>query len=85
MANSTANANSGPNPIPILLILFLLKSRSGGLSPPAINTLEIESFLDGCRTMLNVVDKVNHFAQGGGMSSLPDMKKMMEIVENLPL
>ncbi len=72
------------NPIPIILIFLLIKKRSG-FHPPVINTLELESFLDNARTMLNTIDKINGFAQSGAASSLPDMKKMMEIVEKLPL
>ena len=72
------------NPIPIILVLFVLKNKSY-IQPPVINTLELESFLDNARTVLNTIDKINGFTQGGGLSNLPDMKKMMEIVDNLPL
>ena len=72
------------NPIPIILVLFVLKYKSN-IQPPVINTLELESFLDNARTVLNTIDKINGFTQGGGLSNLPDMKKMMEIVDNLPL
>ena len=72
------------NPIPIILVLFVLKNKST-IQPPVINTLELESFLDNARTILNTIDKINGFTQGGGLSNLPDMKKMMEIVDNLPL
>ena len=71
------------NPIPIILVLFVLKKSN--IQPPVINTLELESFLDNARTVLNTIDKINGFTQGGGLSNLPDMKKMMEIVDNLPL
>ena len=72
------------NPIPIILVLFVLKNKSN-IQPQVINTLELESFLDNARTVLNTIDKINGFTQGGGLSNLPDMKKMMEIVDNLPL
>ena len=72
------------NPIPIILVLFVLKNKSN-IQPPVINTLELESFLDNARTVLNTIDKINGFTQGGGLSNLPDMKKMMEIVDILPL
>ena len=72
------------NPIPIILVLFVLKNKSN-IQPPVIITLELESFLDNARTVLNTIDKINGFTQGGGLSNLPDMKKMMEIVDNLPL
>lgn len=72
------------SPIPILLIFLLLRNR-GGFHPPVITALELESTLDNVRSLLNTLDKVNGFAQSGIASSLPDMKKMMEIVEKLPL
>lgn len=72
------------NPIPIILVLFVMKNKNN-IKPPVINTLELESFLDNARTVLNTIDKINGFTQGGGLSNLPDMKKMMEIVDNLPL
>ncbi|MEE0741367.1 MAG: hypothetical protein ACLRWH_10545 [Emergencia sp.] len=74
------------NPIPIILVVLLLKNRNGlNLNPAMFNSLELESFLDNARTMLNTIDKINGFAQSGVASSLPDMKKMMEIVEKIPL
>ena len=72
------------NPIPIILVILLLKNR-GGLNAPMLNSLQLESFLDNAHTMLNTLDKLNSFAQSDLSSSLPDMKKMMEIVEKLPL
>lgn len=75
------------NPIPIIAVIFLLKQKGGGLrlNPPAINTLELESMLDNAHSMLHTIEKINGLAQSGVASSLPDMKKMMEIVEKLPL
>ena len=77
----------GNNPIPIIVILLLLKNKRGGMNinPPVINTLELESFLDHAKTMLHTIDQISGFAQSGGASSMPDMKKMMEIIEKLPL
>ncbi len=75
-----------PNPIPIIVVLLLLTNRGGlRLSPPVFNTLELESMLDNAHNMLHTIEKLNGFAQSGMASSLPDMKKMMEIVEKLPL
>lgn len=74
------------NPIPILLVLFLLKNRGGMQSGNRlIGSLELESFLDNARTMLNTLDKISGFAAAGIQSELPDMKKVMEIVEKIPL
>ena len=50
------------NPIPIILVLFVLKNKSN-IQPPVINTLELESFLDNARTVLNTIDKINVFTQ----------------------
>lgn len=74
------------NPIPILLVIFLLKNRGNlNVNPAAFSSLELESFLDNARTMLNTLDKISSLAESGAISSLPDMKKMMEIVEKIPL
>lgn len=62
------------NPIPIILVLFVLKNKSN-IQPPVINTLELESFLDNARTVLNTIDKINGFTQGGGLSNLPGYEK----------
>ncbi len=87
------------NPIPIILALAVISHR-GRLplpSPGALNTLELEAFLDNARTCINTIDKLNSLAHSGlgnlvsntngssSSGSLPDMKKMLEIVENLPL
>ena len=78
---------NNPNPIPIIAVLLLLKNAGGGqrLRPPVINTLELESMLDSAHSMLHTIEKLNGFAQSGLQTSLPDIKKMMEIVEKLPL
>ncbi|MCI9477135.1 hypothetical protein AALA22_03235 [Anaerovoracaceae bacterium 41-7] len=75
------------NPIPILAVLFLLKSKNTGTGfrPPVMNTLELESMLDNAHSMIHTIEKLRGFAQVSGQGSLPDMKKMMEIVEKLPL
>lgn len=72
------------NPIPIILILVLLKNR-GGFHQPSISSLELESFLDNAHSMLNALEKISGFAQSGLANSLPDMKKILEIVEKFPM
>ena len=52
---------------------------------PILNTLELESMLDNAHSMIHTIEKLRGFAQVSGQGSLPDMKKMMEIVEKLPL
>lgn len=78
---------NNPNPIPILVVLFLLKNKSGGahLSPALPSALELESMLDNAHSMIHMIEKLNGLAQAGSQASLPDMKKMMEIVEKIPL
>ncbi len=71
------------NPIPIILLFLFLKNHQG-IQIPAISTLQLESLLDNARMMLNAYDKLNGFMQSGS-ASVPDMKKVMEIVEKLPL
>ena len=122
------------NPIPIILVLAAISRRGALPLPPpgALNTLELEAFLDNARTCINTIDKLNGIARSGlgnlgnlsnlgslssladlaadagssgggdygggsggrgsggnggngGGRTLPDMKKIMEIVENLPL
>lgn len=72
------------NPLPIIVVLILLKNK-GNLHTPALGSLELEAFIDNARSLLNTVDKINGFAQMGGTKALPDMKKLMEIVEKIPL
>lgn len=81
------------NPIPIILVLLLVRSHNSFRLPPP-GSLELEAFLDQARTCLNAIDKISTLTgsaggsgsgSGGGSLALPDMKKMMEIVEKLPL
>ncbi len=72
------------NPIPILLILFLISKRND-FSGLAFHTLELDAFLDNARMLLNLMDRLNNLSQEGVSSSLPDMKKVMELVDKLPI
>ena len=65
------------NPVPLLLLLILVKNRNS-LSPPVINTLQAEAFLDNAKKMVNTIDKINSFAQRGP-AALPDMENIMKI------
>ena len=69
------------NPIPILVIFVLLKNRN---SLP-LESLQLESIIDNLHTAIHAYEKVNTFTQGDMLSNLPDMKKIMEIVEKMPL
>ena len=74
------------NPLPVIAILFLLKN-GGNLRQriPAVSALQLESMLDNAHSMLHTFERLNSFVQNSSQVSLPDMKKMMEIVEKLPL
>lgn len=74
------------NPLPVIAVLFILKN-SGSLRHriPSVSTLQLESMLDNAHSMLHTLEKLNNLAQNSSQLSLPDMKKMMEIVEKIPL
>lgn len=75
------------NPIPIIVIILLLKNRSG-INTSALNTLnslQLESLLDNIHTAIHALEKLNSFSHSDLVSSLPDMKKMLEVVEKMPL
>jgi len=72
------------NPFPLIMILLLLKNRAN-LNLNGLNTLQIESMLDNLHTMIHTMEKISSFAQSDLASSLPDMKKMLEAVEKIPL
>lgn len=69
------------NPIPILVIFVLLKNRTN----LPLESLQLESIIDNLHTAIHAYEKVSTFAQGDMLSNLPDMKKIMEIVEKMPL
>lgn len=71
---------------PLLLIgLVLLLRQQSTRSFPALSALEIEALIDQVHTMIHTMEKVNAFAKSDLMTSLPDMKKMLEAVEKIPL
>ena len=74
------------NPLPVIAVLFLLKN-GGNLRQrmPSVITLQLESMLDNAHSMLHTLEKLGSFVQNSSQVSLPDMKKMMEIVEKIPL
>ena len=74
------------NPLPVIAVLFLLKN-GGNLRQrmPSVSTLQLESMLDNAHSMLHTLKKLGSFVQNSSQVSLPDMKKMMEIVEKIPL
>lgn len=77
--------SSKTNIIPLILIIYLIKNKDGfNFRPPVINTLQLESILDNARVMLSAVDKINSFAENAP-EAIPNMKKLMEVVEKIPL
>lgn len=75
------------NPIPLIVIFLLLRQQTSShiTSFNALNSLQLESLLDNIHTMIHAIEKLNSFSQAELASSLPDMKKMLEVVEKLPL
>lgn len=75
------------NPIPLIVIFLLLRQQTSsyGSSFNALNSLQLESLLDNIHTMIHAIEKLNSFSHSELASSLPDMKKMLEVVEKLPL
>lgn len=74
------------NPIPILVIFVLLKNRNALQGKPLhLESLQLESLVDNLHTAIHAYEKVSNFSHGELASNLPDMKKIMEIVEKIPL
>ena len=71
------------NPLLILCLFLFLRQQNRPL--PALSTLQLESLIDQVHTMIHTMEKVNSFAKSDVLSSLPDMKKMLEVVEKIPL
>jgi len=69
----------------LILCLFLYLRRQNGAALPALSSLQLESVIDQVHTMIHAMEKVNAFTQSDLASSLPDMKKMLEVVEKIPL
>ncbi len=72
------------NPL-LILCLFLLFQRHGGNALPALSSLQLESLIDEVHTMIHAIEKLSAFNQSGLGAALPDMKKMLEAVEKIPL
>ena len=66
------------------ILAFLLIRNVQQVQSIKLSPLQIESTLDQVHDLLHVLEKVNGFS-AAGLSSLPDMKKMLEIVEKIPL
>jgi hypothetical protein len=73
----------GKNPLLIICLFLFLRQQNRPL--PALSTLQLESLIDQVHTMIHTMEKVNSFAKSDVLSSLPDMKKMLEVVEKIPL
>lgn len=73
----------GKNPLLIICLFLFLHQQNRPL--PALSTLQLESLIDQVHTMIHTMEKVNSFAKSDVLSSLPDMKKMLEVVEKIPL
>jgi len=72
------------NPLLILCIFLLLRRQGSGMLP-SFTALQLESLIDQAHTLIHTMEKVNSFARSDLASSLPDMKKMLEAVEKIPL
>ena len=75
------------NPL-LVVCLFLLLRRQGNSLPPVQGTwssLQLESLIDQVHTMIHTMEKINSFAHTDLAAALPDMKKMLEVVEKIPL
>ena len=75
------------NSLAVIVIFLLLKNRTA-VSPAMfhnLSTLQMESLLDNLHAAIHAIEKINRFIQSDLASSLPDMKKILEVVENLPL
>ena len=77
--------------LPVLILFLLLKNRNSHFStiPFSLQSLQLESLMDNLHTMIHAIEKAKTFSQSDLLTSLPenlpDMKKIMEVVEKLPL
>ena len=72
------------NPLLILCLFLLIRQQPSG-TMPSFTRLQLESMIDQLHTIIHALEKVNSFAHTDVLSSLPDMKKMLEVVEKIPL
>ena len=72
------------NPL-LMLCLFLFLRRQGNPGFPSLSSLQLESLIDQVHTMIHAIEKVNSLGGSDLLASLPDMKKMLEVVEKIPL
>ena len=68
----------GRNTLPIIVIFFLLQGKSGVHMPqipriPRESLHELEALINNAQRMMDAMDRIN---------SLPDLKKISEIVDN---
>ena len=75
------------NPLLVVCLFLLLRRQGNGLSPVsgAWSTLQLESLMDQVHTMIHTMEKINAVAHSDLATALPDMKKMLEVVEKIPL
>ena len=75
------------NPILIIAVLLFLKNRASFTSslPHTLNSLQLESLIDNVHSAIHMLEKMNQLGQMDLTSVLPDMKKMLEVVEKIPL
>ena len=72
------------NPLLILCVFLLLRRQGGGMMP-SFTALQLESLIDQAHALIHTMEKVSSIAKSDLVSSLPDMKKMLEAVEKIPL
>ena len=75
------------NPMLIIAVLLLLKNRASLTTslPHTLNSLQLESFIDNVHSAIHMLEKMSQLGQMDLTSVLPDMKKMLEVVEKIPL
>lgn len=78
------------NPIPIILVLAAISRRGALPLPPpgALNTLELEAFLDNARTCINTIDKLNGIAHSGlgnlgNLSNLGSLSSLADLAADV--
>ena len=72
------------NPLLILCLFLLVRQQPNG-AIPTFSRLQLESMIDQLHTMIHTLEKVNSITHADVLTSLPDMKKMLEAVEKIPL
>ena len=71
------------NPALIILAILVIKNAKQ-TNAIQLSPLQIESAIDNIHDLIHTLERINGLSLSG-LGGLPDMKKMLEVVEKIPL